>query len=159
MSKANSNPLYKSGFALQQNASKVRAVVNKNPPKDKQKPLLQLFAVNLPEDLADELENLIEIMTYTKSMRDGGDTSTLKIKAMQAIIAGAQQYWAEDLSRAMKRMKPEANIDASPTAQCQDRNDFPNQEDGTGVAITGDREMADRPSAGALRPRQLRLLT
>jgi hypothetical protein len=160
MSKANSNRASKSDFPLRQKANSIKAAPKQKQTEDKQKPLLQRFAVNLPEALADELERLIEVMTYANNVRHSDDTSTLKIKAVQAIIAGAQQYWAADLSVAVKRMRAEVNRDASSAAQTQGWNDFADQQDEINVGTPDESpKMANRSSAGAIRPRQLRLLT
>jgi len=110
--------------------NEVQKILNRDLPKHEQKPMLKLVAMNLPADIAEELEELIEVMGYTDGARDGDTSLAIRAKAVQLIIIGAEEYWAQELSEGLKRMRAAAGKDASPAAEGEDWSDFPDQEDG-----------------------------
>ena len=108
--------------------NKVQAVLNQELPADEQKPMLKLLAINLPEELVQEFEELMEVMGHTDGARDGDNSQTIRAKAFKLILIGAQQHWAQELGEALVRMKAEAGVDDSPAAAAQ--ADFPEEEEG-----------------------------
>jgi hypothetical protein len=108
--------------------NRVQAVLNQKLPKDEQGPMLRLLSINLPEDLVDEFEDLMETMSHTDGARDGDRAVTIRAKAFKLILIGAEQHWAQELAEALVRMRAEAGVDDSPAAAAQ--ADSPEEEEG-----------------------------
>jgi hypothetical protein len=108
--------------------NRVQAVLNRELPEDEKKPMLKLLSLNLPEDLVDEFEELMEVMSHTDGARDGDRAITIRAKAFKLILIGAEQHWAQELAEALVRMRAEAGVDDSPAAAAQ--ADFPEEEEG-----------------------------
>jgi hypothetical protein len=106
--------------------NRVQAVLNQELPADEQKPMLKLLAINLPEDLVDDFEQLMEVLAYTDGARDGDQSLTIRAKSFKLILIGAQQHWAQELAEALKRMKAEAGVNDSPAACAKE--DFQEEE-------------------------------
>ena len=65
-------------------------------------PLHELFSIKLSEKTVDELEELLDVMTYMEGIRDGDRTHTLRWKAFNAMIIATTQFYAVELAEAMK---------------------------------------------------------
>ena len=108
--------------------NRVQAVLNQELPEDEKKPMLKLLSLNLPEDLVDEFEELMEVMSHTDGARDGDRAITIRAKAFKLILIGAEQHWAQELAEALVRMRAEAGVDDSPAAAAQ--AEFAEEEEG-----------------------------
>jgi len=108
--------------------NKVQAKLNETLPADEQKPMLQLLSINLPQQYVDEFEELMELMVFMYGLRDGDRTQTLRHKAFHAMLQAAREYWAEELSEALKLRKAQEGLGDSPAASAQE--DFPEEEEG-----------------------------
>lgn len=137
--------------------NRVQAILNEELPKDQQKPMLKLLAINLPENLVQEFEKLLEVLGHTDGARDGDDTQTIRHKAFNLLLIGAREYWALELADALKRMKAEAAANDSRVAEAQEGEDFP--DEGNEIEGTASEEVASpkhsKDSDNVRRPRQL----
>jgi hypothetical protein len=109
--------------------NKVQAILNADLPKEEQKPMLKLLAINLPEDYVTEFEEVIELLGHTDGARDGDSTQAIRAKAFKLMLIGAEEYWAQELSAVMVQMKAEAGIHDSPAGEAQEDPDFPDEDD------------------------------
>jgi len=107
--------------------NRVQAVLNLDLPKDKQNPMLQLLAINLPEETVERFENLMEVMVYLEGIRDGDNTQTMRAKAFDTMLWSTEEYLAPELAQAMKLKKASEGIHDSPAASAQE--DFPEEEE------------------------------
>jgi hypothetical protein len=102
--------------ALTQPLSKVRNVVtarrNETLPPHEQKPMVRMFALLLPEDTCDELNELLDEMEYAEGVRDGDMTRTLRQKAMDAIVKGARLFYQQELAEAAEYRAAKEAFDA-----------------------------------------------
>lgn len=114
-------------IALKQPLSKVRncvqAELNKELPRDEQKPMTQMFTLLLPEDTLDELNVLLDDMQYAEGVRDGDTTRSLRAKAMDAIVKGARQFYEQELAEAAEYRAALEGMESSPAADAQEQLD------------------------------------
>jgi hypothetical protein len=109
--------------------NKVQQILNQDLPKDEQKPMLKLLAINLPEQYVQEFEELIELLGHTEGARDGDSTQAIRAKAFNLMLIGAAEYWAQEIAAVMREMKAEAATHDSPAAQSQGWQDLPDEEE------------------------------
>jgi hypothetical protein len=103
--------------------NKVQAKLNTKLPPDERRPMLKMFAINLPEATVSELEELLEVMCYMKDIRDGDNTQTMRQKAMSAMIWATQQFLAEELSEALEFQKAKEGLGDSPAAEVSEEEE------------------------------------
>jgi len=144
--------------------NQVQQKLNAKLPPTEQKPMLKLLAINLPEDVVKEFEELMEVMSNTDGARDGDNSQTIRAKAFKLILIGAEEYWAQELAEAMKRMKAEACVDDSPAVDAQEEDSpYEGNEIDTEADADANKEVATQPhskhSDDTSRLRQLMLLT
>jgi hypothetical protein len=137
--------------------NKVQAILNTDLPKDEQKPMLKLLAINLPEDYVTEFEELIELLGHTDGARDGDSTQAIRAKAFNLMLIGAAEYWAQEIGAVMRQMKAEGAVHDSPASQSQEEQDFP--DEGNEIETAASEEVAtpkhSKDSGNVRRPRQL----
>jgi hypothetical protein len=109
--------------------NRVQQILNQHLPKDEQKPMLKLLAINLPEEYVTEFEELIELLGHTDGARDGDSTQTIRYKAFKLMLIGAAEYWAQEIGAVLGQMKAEAAIHDSPAGEAQENPDFPDEEE------------------------------
>lgn len=107
--------------------NRVQMVLNAKLPKDEQKPMLKLLAINLPEEYVDEFEDLMEVAIWMEGIRDGDNTQTMRAKAFQAMLFSFREFMAEELIEARKYMKAKEGMDDSPAAETEE--DFPEPDE------------------------------
>ena len=107
--------------------NKVQAVLNQELPKDEQKPMLKLVAINVPEAYAAEFEEDMEVGTYMEGIRDGDSTQSMRSKVFHAMLIAFREYYAQELSAALKLMKAQGGVHDSPAAEAQE--DFPEPDE------------------------------
>jgi hypothetical protein len=108
--------------------NKVQAILNETLPPDQQKPMLQLLAINLPEEYVDEFEELMEVGIEMEGIRDGDDTQSRRAKVFHSMMISFQEYMAPELSEALEYIKAKRGLHDSPAASAQE--DFPEEEEG-----------------------------
>jgi hypothetical protein len=106
----------------------VQKKLNEDLPPDERKPMLVLFAINLPAEMVDEYEETLEVMMYVDDVRDGDNTQSMRMKAMGVILFGARQYFAPELAEALKLKKVAEGVHDSPANAFQE--DGPEEDDG-----------------------------
>ena len=109
--------------------NRVQQILNQDLPKDEQKPMLKLLAINLPEEMVAEFEELMEVLGYTDGARDGDTTQAIRVKAFNLLLIAGREYWSMELAQAMKLMKAEAAAHDSPAEEAQEDEDFPDDEE------------------------------
>lgn len=113
--------------ALKQPLAKLRNVVtakrNENLPPHERKPMTQMFALLLPDDTYEELNELLDELEYAEGVRDGDMTRTLRQKAMDAIVKGARQFYQQELAEAIEYRAALQEMESSPAAQAQELRD------------------------------------
>jgi hypothetical protein len=106
--------------------NKVQAMLNQELPKDEQKPMLKLLAINLPEEHVTQFEQLMEVGVWMEGIRDGDNTQTMRAKVFHAMLVSFEEYYAPELCEALKLMKAQGGMHDSPAAEAQE--DFPEEE-------------------------------
>ena len=107
--------------------NRVQAILNAELPKDEQKPMLKLLAINLPEEYVDEFEELMEVAIWMEGIRDGDNTQSMRAKAFQSMLFSFREYMAVELSEALAYMKAKRGLDDSSAAT--DPEDFPEPDE------------------------------
>jgi hypothetical protein len=108
--------------------NRVQAVLNQELPADEQKPMLKLLAINLPEELVLQFEELMEDGIWMVGIRDGDDTQTMRAKVFGTMLISFQEYMAPELAEGMKHRKAKEGIHDSPAASAQE--DSPEEDEG-----------------------------
>jgi hypothetical protein len=108
--------------------NKVQAVLNQELPPDEQKPMLKLLAINLPEELVLDFEELMEAGVWMEGILDGDDTQSMRAKVFQSMLISFREYMAPELAEGLKYRKAKEGIHDSPAASGQE--DFPDEEGG-----------------------------
>lgn len=139
--------------------NKVQRILNQGLPKDEQKPMLKLLAINLPEDIVADFEEIMEVGVYMDGIRDGDNTQTMRAKVFNCMLIAMREYYAAELSEALQRMRAEAGKDVSPAAEAQDWDDFPDQADDAAEMANNSATKAPKSNAATSvsRSRQLGL--
>ncbi len=84
---------------------KVQAKLNMNLPTDEQREALVLFAINLPETIRNELEELLEIGIWMEGIRDGDRTQSMRQKFFGVMVIATREYYATELAEATQYKK------------------------------------------------------
>lgn len=108
--------------------NQVRAKMNENLPQQEQKPMLQLFAINLPTETAERLEALLEVMIYMDGIRDGDNTLSMRQKAITEMIRATDEYFAQEIGEAIKLKAAAEGVSASPAAAAAGP-EYPDEEE------------------------------
>jgi hypothetical protein len=83
----------------------VQARINMYVPPDQQREMTQLFSINLPDSIIEEVEEYLEIAIWMEGIRDGDTTVSMRQKAFGTLVIGAREYFAPELADALQYMK------------------------------------------------------
>jgi hypothetical protein len=100
--------------------NRVQAKLNESLPADEQKPATAMFAINLPLETIDDLEELLEIMVHMEGVRDGDTTLSMRQKSFHTMIWATKQFLAEELAEALQLKRAKEGIHDSQAGTAQE---------------------------------------
>jgi len=126
--------------------NQVQEKLNAKLPKDKQKAMLKLLAINLPEAYVREFEEDMEVGIFMEGIRDGDNTQTMRHKVFHAMLIAFREYYVQELAAALKLMKAQAGVNGSPAAEAAEEQDFPDVENEMEEAAANEEAATPKPS-------------
>jgi hypothetical protein len=121
--------------ALEQTLPAVRRAVqeriNAHLLPDEQREMTQLFAINLPDSIIEEVEEYLEVAIWMEGVRDGDSTMTMRQKAFGMLVVAAREYFALELADALQYKKARDAKENAATSQAteeEEGHDFPDEE-------------------------------
>jgi hypothetical protein len=90
---------------------RVQEKINMHLPPEDRKEILVLFAINLPPEVRDAIEELLEEMIWMEGIRDGDKSVSLRAKAFMALVANFRANFAVELAEAVHYRETHENAE------------------------------------------------